>query len=206
MAALVAVVVVAAAWRPVRHGAVLLAGAIIPMAAQAISAGIQIGEATSPLQFGITPGQAARAGLTISSGLTPAFWIYCVFIVALMLTCALMLSTPRAAARRPRPARSRSMPPRQLPRRLPSRRSAARQRLADSSWHTAAGHTAATGQSAGGQSPEPVGRRLDHTVNPAIAPIIALAAPPNRNHSPAARRRDDDAAAPCAAGPARRPR
>ena len=38
MVALVAVVVAAALWRPVRLGAALLAGAIIPMAAQAISA------------------------------------------------------------------------------------------------------------------------------------------------------------------------
>ncbi len=94
MVALVAAVVAAAAWRPVRYGAVLLAGAVIPLAAQAISALIAVGQAASPLQFGITPGQAARAGLTISSGLTPAFWIYCVFVVALMLTCALMLAAP----------------------------------------------------------------------------------------------------------------
>ena len=38
MLALAAVVIAAAFWRPVRHGAVLLAGAVIPMAAQAISA------------------------------------------------------------------------------------------------------------------------------------------------------------------------
>jgi len=104
MVALVAVVIAAAAWRPARYGAVLLAGAIVPMAAQAISALIQAGQAASPLQFGITPGQAARAGLTISSGLTPAFWIYGVFVVALMLTCALMLSTP--APPPPPPART----------------------------------------------------------------------------------------------------
>ncbi|HUZ53539.1 MAG TPA: hypothetical protein VMU94_13555 [Streptosporangiaceae bacterium] len=104
MVALVAVVIAAAAWRPARYGAVLLAGAIVPMAAQAISALIQAGQAASPLQFGITPGQAARAGLTISSGLTPAFWIYGVFVVALMLTCALMFSTP--APPPPPPART----------------------------------------------------------------------------------------------------
>ena len=38
MVALAAVVIAAALWRPARHGAVLLAGAVIPMAAQAISA------------------------------------------------------------------------------------------------------------------------------------------------------------------------
>lgn len=91
MVALVAVVVAAALWRPVRYGAALLAGAFIPMAAQAISAVAQVAEGTSPTQFGISPGQAAQAGLTISSGLTPAFWIYCAFVAALAVLCARML-------------------------------------------------------------------------------------------------------------------
>jgi hypothetical protein len=94
MAALVVVVIAAASWRPIRHGAFLLAGAAIPMVAQAISAIIQASMAASPLQFGITPAQAAQAGLTISSGLTATFWIYCAFVVALALTCALMLAAP----------------------------------------------------------------------------------------------------------------
>ena len=94
MVALAAVVIVAALWRPVRHGAVLLAGAIIPMAAQAISALVQVGEPTSPAQFGFTPAQASQLGLTISAGLTPAFWIYCVFVVVLVVSCAWMLFTP----------------------------------------------------------------------------------------------------------------
>jgi hypothetical protein len=91
MVALVAVVIAAALWRPVRYGAALLAGAIIAMAAQAISAVIQVAEGISPTQFGITPGQATQAGLTISSGLTPAFWIYCAFVAALAVLCARML-------------------------------------------------------------------------------------------------------------------
>ena len=96
MVALVAVVVAAGAWRPMRQGAVLLAGGIVPMAAQAISAVIQITQPASPQQFGIPPAQAAGVGLTISSGLTLAFWIYCGFVGALILTCALMFSTPAA--------------------------------------------------------------------------------------------------------------
>jgi hypothetical protein len=96
MVALVAVVIVAGAWRPTRQGAFLLAGAIAPMAAQAISAVIQISRPASPLQFGIPPAQAAGVGLTISSGLTLAFWIYCGFLGALILTCALMFSTPES--------------------------------------------------------------------------------------------------------------
>ncbi len=99
MVALIAVVVLAALWRPVREGVALLAGAIIPMAAQGISALVQAGEATSPIQFGISPAQAAQAGLTIRPGLTPEFWIYCAFVVALaVLTCARLLSQPRPVA------------------------------------------------------------------------------------------------------------
>jgi hypothetical protein len=97
MVALVAVVVAAALWRPIRHGAVLLAGATIPMAAQAISAIIQVGQPVSPAQFGISPAQASQLGLTISPGLTPAFWIYCAFVGVLMVSCAWMLLTPQAS-------------------------------------------------------------------------------------------------------------
>jgi hypothetical protein len=97
MVALVAVVVAAALWRPMRHGAILLAGAIIPMAAQAISAIIQASEPVSPAQFGLSSAQASQLGLTISSGLTPAFWIYCAFVGALIISCAWMLLTPQAA-------------------------------------------------------------------------------------------------------------
>jgi hypothetical protein len=99
MVALVAVVVAAALWRPIRLRTALLAGAILPMAAQAISALVLLGEGTSPSQFGISQAQAAQAGLTISSGLTPAFWIYCVFVVALIAISARMLIPPRSAAR-----------------------------------------------------------------------------------------------------------
>ena len=74
MAGLVLVVVLAVLWRPARLGAMLLAGAVIPMAAEAVTALIEVGQPTSSAQFGIPPAQAARAGLTISAGVTPAFW------------------------------------------------------------------------------------------------------------------------------------
>jgi len=99
MVVLVAVVVVAALWRPVGEGAALLAGAIIPMAAQAISALVQLGQTASPSVLGIPPAQAAQAGLTISSGATPEFWIYCAFVAALvLLTGARLLSRPPSVA------------------------------------------------------------------------------------------------------------
>ncbi len=93
MVALVAVVAAAALWRPVRLGAALLGGAIIPMAAQAISALIQVSEPVSPTQFA-TPEQVRLTGLTVSSGLTSAFWIYCAFLVALIASFAWMLIPP----------------------------------------------------------------------------------------------------------------
>ncbi|MFY9863431.1 MAG: hypothetical protein WAK58_06420, partial [Trebonia sp.] len=96
VAVVVAVVVVAllaALWRPARQGAALLAGAILPLAAQAISALIQAGEPATPSMFGISQSQAA--GLTISSGLTPIFWVYCVFVISLLISCAWMLTAPQ---------------------------------------------------------------------------------------------------------------
>jgi hypothetical protein len=103
MAALVLVVAAAALWRPGRLGAALLAGALVPMVAQAISALVQVGEGTSPAQLGISPAQAAQAGLTISSGLTAAFWIYCVFLVVLLVAGAWMAIPRRPAAMAPAP-------------------------------------------------------------------------------------------------------
>ncbi|HTS96723.1 MAG TPA: hypothetical protein VMI33_08875 [Streptosporangiaceae bacterium] len=101
MVALVAVVAAAALWRPIRLGAALLAGAIIPMAGQAISALIGVGEGTSPTQFGVSPAQAAQIGLTINTGVTAAFWIYCAFLVALIASFAWMLIPPHSAAAQP---------------------------------------------------------------------------------------------------------
>lgn len=94
MVAVVGVAVLAALWRPARHGAALLAGAILPLAAQAISALIQAGEPATPQMFGISQSQAQAAGLAISSGLTPIFWVYCVFVISLLISCAWMLTAP----------------------------------------------------------------------------------------------------------------
>jgi hypothetical protein len=96
MIALAAVVIAAAFWRPVRHGAVLLAGATAAMAAQAISALVQVGVTPVPGQFGISSAQASQLGLTITAGLTPAFWIYFGFLVALIVSCVWMLFTPHS--------------------------------------------------------------------------------------------------------------
>lgn len=93
MVAVVAVAVLAALWRPARQGALLLAGAIIPLVAQAISALIQISQ--SPYgAFGLTQARASQEGLTITSGVTPVFWVYCVFVISLLISCAWLLTAP----------------------------------------------------------------------------------------------------------------
>jgi hypothetical protein len=91
----VAVIAAAIAGRPGRLGAALLAGAAIPMAAEIASALMQINEHVSAAQFGITPAQATQIGLTISAGLTPVFWVYCAFIVALAAICGWLLAAAR---------------------------------------------------------------------------------------------------------------
>jgi hypothetical protein len=104
MAALVVAAIVAALWRPPRLGAALLAGATIPMAAQAISALVQLGETSPAEQLGVTPGQAAAAGLTVTAGPTPVFWIYCIFVGALIACCAWLLLAPAHDPARPGPS------------------------------------------------------------------------------------------------------
>jgi hypothetical protein len=96
--AVIAVAVLAALWRPARLGAVLLAGAIIPLAAQAISALIQASGPAAPSMFGISQAQASAAGLTITSGVTPIFWVYCVFVISLLISCAWMFTAPQYPA------------------------------------------------------------------------------------------------------------
>jgi hypothetical protein len=91
MVLLVAVLIAAALWRPIRLGAALAAGAILPMVAQAISAMVQVSEPTTPQQLNIPQAQANELGLKITSGLTPMFWVYCAFLGTLILLCVWML-------------------------------------------------------------------------------------------------------------------
>ena len=91
MVLLVAALVAAALWRPIRLGAALAVGAIIPMVAQGISGLVQVSEPTSPQQLGYTQAQASELGLRITNGLTPMFWVYCAFLGTLILLCVWML-------------------------------------------------------------------------------------------------------------------
>ena len=94
MVAVVAVAVFAALWRPARHGALLLAGAIVPLAAEAASGIIQASTPATPAMFGISPAQATALGLTISTGLTAIFWVFFVFVISLLVSCAWLFTEP----------------------------------------------------------------------------------------------------------------
>jgi hypothetical protein len=94
MVAIVVVATLAALWRPPRQGALLLAGAIVPLAGQAVAALIQAGQQASPAMFGISSAQASAAGLSISTGLTGIFWVYFVFVISLLVSCAWLFTEP----------------------------------------------------------------------------------------------------------------
>jgi hypothetical protein len=94
MVAIVVVATLAALWRPPRQGALLLAGAIVPLAADAVAAIIQAGQQASPAMFGISSAQASAAGLSISTGLTGIFWVYFVFVISLLVSCAWLFTEP----------------------------------------------------------------------------------------------------------------
>jgi hypothetical protein len=100
MIAVIAAAALAALWRPARQGAALLTGATVAMLAQAISALIQVSQPVNPEAFGISPSEASGAGLSITAGVTPIFWVYGVFIIALIVSAAWLLTEPA----RPAPA------------------------------------------------------------------------------------------------------
>ena len=102
MVLLVAVMVVAALWRPRRLGAAVAAGAIIPLVAEAVSAMIQIAGVT-PAQLGYSSSEVSVLGLTVSAGLTPMFWVFCAFTATMILLCAWLLLTPEPAPEQPSP-------------------------------------------------------------------------------------------------------
>jgi hypothetical protein len=99
MVAVVALALAAALWRPGRLGGLLLAGAVIPLIAQAISAMIQIGQNPAGV-FGLTPAEANRLGITISSGLTAVFWVYLALVIVLAAIAGWLALPPRT--RQPR--------------------------------------------------------------------------------------------------------
>jgi hypothetical protein len=104
MVAIIGVTALAALWRPPRQGALLLAGAIVPLVAQAVSALIQVSQSATPAMFGLSASQASELGLTISSGLTGIFWVYFVFVISLLVSCAWLFTEPGRPPMQPIPA------------------------------------------------------------------------------------------------------
>lgn len=94
MVAIVVIAALAALWRPPRQGALLLAGAIVPLAAQAASALIQVSQPVTPALFGISAAQAQAAGLSISAGVTAIYWVFFVFVISLLVSCAWLFTEP----------------------------------------------------------------------------------------------------------------
>jgi hypothetical protein len=97
MVLVLAVIVVAALWLPRRLGAAVAAGAIVPLVAEVVSAMVQISQGLTPAQAGFTQAQASALGLTISSGLTPMFWVFCAFTATLILLSVWLVLTPDPA-------------------------------------------------------------------------------------------------------------
>ena len=54
--------------------------------------------------FGISAAQAQADGLAISSGLASIFWVYVVFVIAMVISCAWLATAPNGAAGNPMPA------------------------------------------------------------------------------------------------------
>jgi hypothetical protein len=105
MIAVVAVILAASLWRPTRLGWALVAGAIVPLAAQLISALIQMSE-SALTQLGVSQAEARRGGLTATASFTGWFWAFCIFVIALILACGWLAARPErvaAAAQPPGP-------------------------------------------------------------------------------------------------------
>jgi len=99
MVLMVVLAVFAVLFEDMLLGAALLAGALVALGSQVVSAIVQLGTPPGPSSFGIGSSQAAQAQLQISAGLTPVFYVYCVFGVALLVLCVEMARHARSEAR-----------------------------------------------------------------------------------------------------------
>jgi hypothetical protein len=83
MVLIVLVAVVAIAWRPTLIGVTVLAGALVPLGAQVFATIAQPVPALS--EFGVTSAEAASGQVTLASSYTGWFYLYCVFVAALVV-------------------------------------------------------------------------------------------------------------------------
>ncbi|HEY5272683.1 MAG TPA: hypothetical protein VIJ34_05550 [Acidimicrobiales bacterium] len=96
MALIVAVLVVAIAWRPTLVGVTVLAGALVPLAAQVFAT---LAQPLPPLSnFGVTAAQAIEGQVTVAGSYTGWFYLYCAFIAGLVLVAGWIASNTSSSA------------------------------------------------------------------------------------------------------------
>lgn len=88
MVAVVAVALAAGLVRQAKVAATLLAGALVVLVAQVVSALVQWRSPLAPSQFGLSPGRAAALGLHVDAGFTASFYGFCAGVVALAVLAA----------------------------------------------------------------------------------------------------------------------
>ena len=67
---------------------------LVALVAQAVSALIPLPQSTLLSMSGISAAQAQAAGLSISAGVTPVYWVFFVFVIALLVSCAWLFTEP----------------------------------------------------------------------------------------------------------------
>jgi hypothetical protein len=83
MALIIGVLVAAVAWRPTVVGVTILAGALVPLAAQIFAT---LAQPLPPLgEFGVTAAQAAEGQVSVAASYTGWFYLYCAFAAGLIV-------------------------------------------------------------------------------------------------------------------------
>jgi hypothetical protein len=94
MAAMVVLLGLALAWRPIVTGTALFVGAMVPLVAQLFSALLQ--PAPSLAQFGVSAAVASQDQVHLSAGYTPWFYLYCAAIGLLVIAGGWMVAKVNA--------------------------------------------------------------------------------------------------------------
>jgi hypothetical protein len=96
MILIIGVLAVAIAWRPTVIGITVLAGALVPLAAQVFATLAQPVPALS--EFGITAAQAAEGQVSIAASYTGWFYLYCAFVAGLVVLAGWIASNTSSEA------------------------------------------------------------------------------------------------------------
>jgi hypothetical protein len=96
MVLIVGVLAMAIAWRPTLVGITVLAGALVPLAAQIFAT---LAQPLPPLSdFGVTAAQVAEGQVSIAGSYTGWFYLYCAFIAALVVLAGWIASNTASEA------------------------------------------------------------------------------------------------------------